>query len=55
MMLVGNKLDLSDQREISEEERTNIGKQLKIKTLETSAKSGKNVDTCFYDLVREIR
>eukprot|EP00037_Helgoeca_nana_P032429 m.413836 g.413836 ORF g.413836 m.413836 type:complete len:197 (-) comp29181_c0_seq1:230-820(-) len=55
MILVGNKEDLGDQREITAEERKNIGKTLKIKTMETSAKNGTNVDTCFYDLVREIR
>jgi Fe2+ transport system protein B len=55
MILVGNKEDLGDQREITADERKNIGKTLKIKTMETSAKNGTNVDTCFYDLVREIR
>mmetsp|Transcript_110483 Transcript_110483/g.155052 ORF Transcript_110483/g.155052 Transcript_110483/m.155052 type:complete len:197 (-) Transcript_110483:58-648(-) len=55
MILVGNKEDLADQREITEAERTAIGKSLKIKTLETSAKTGASVDTCFFELVREIR
>eukprot|EP00041_Stephanoeca_diplocostata_P029880 m.890506 g.890506 ORF g.890506 m.890506 type:complete len:201 (+) comp23650_c0_seq5:483-1085(+) len=55
MILVGNKSDLSSERQISESDRTELGKQLKIKTIETSAKLRENVDPCFYDLVREIR
>ena len=55
MILVGNKCDLESDREIPESEGVALGKELKIKTIETSAKERKNVDTCFYDLVREIR
>mmetsp|Transcript_19365 Transcript_19365/g.50321 ORF Transcript_19365/g.50321 Transcript_19365/m.50321 type:complete len:198 (-) Transcript_19365:75-668(-) len=56
MILVGNKHDLADEkREISEEERVSVGKSLRVKTMETSAKTGTNVDACFFDLVREIR
>ena len=55
MILVGNKGDLASDRQITEAERTAIGKELKITTIETSAKTRTNVDTCFYDLVRAIR
>jgi len=55
MILVGNKADLENERAVTEGERTDLGKALKIKTIETSAKLRVNVDPCFYDLVREIR
>lgn len=55
MILVGNKADLAGERQISENDRIELGKTLKIKTIETSAKLRTNVDPCFYDLVREIR
>ena len=55
MVLVGNKEDLQDQREVSEEDLMAMGNSLKVKTMETSAKSAKNVSKCFHDLVREIR
>jgi len=55
MILVGNKADLANERQISEADRIELGKQLKIKTIETSAKLRLNVDPSFFDLVREIR
>lgn len=55
MILVGNKADLENERAVSEEERNTVAKQLKIKSIETSAKLRVNVDQCFYELVRQIR
>lgn len=55
MILVGNKADLENERAISNQDRTELGKTLKIKTIETSAKMRIHVDQCFYDLVRQIR
>jgi len=55
MVLVGNKCDLESERVISTEEAKNYAKELKIPCLEASAKMRKNVDECFYELVREVR
>jgi small GTP-binding protein len=55
MVLVGNKCDLESERVISQEEAKNFAKELKIPYLEASAKMRKNVDECFYELVREVR
>ena len=55
MCLVGNKCDLESERVISQDEAKNFAKELKIPYLEASAKMRKNVDECFYELVREVR
>lgn len=55
MVLVGNKCDLESERVISSEEAKNYAKELKIQHLEASAKLRKNVDECFYELVRAVR
>jgi GTPase KRas protein len=55
MVLVGNKCDLESERVITTEEAKSYAKELKIPCLEASAKMRKNVDECFYELVREVR
>jgi GTPase KRas protein len=55
MLLVGNKCDLDDNREVTLEEGESLAKQFTIPFMETSAKKHINVDECFYQLVREIR
>jgi len=52
---VGNKCDLDHEREVSVEEGQNLARQFGCKFIETSAKSRKNVEQAFYDIVREIR
>ena len=51
-ILVGNKADLHDEREIDFDTAINMGKNLNcLKYLETSGKTGINVKQLFDDLV----
>ena len=53
-MVVGNKCDLEEKREVSKEEGDNFSKEQNIKFYETSAKEGINVNTIFQELSNEI-
>lgn len=55
MVLVGNKSDLEDKREVSEQEASNWARQCKIQYVESSAKTRQNVDLVFFTAVREAR
>merc|ERR1712063_242744 len=55
MMLVGNKSDLEDKREVETNEGEELAKKLNCQFKEASAKTRDNVEEAFYDLVREIR
>jgi GTPase SAR1 family protein len=55
MMLVGNKSDLDQERQVSTPEGLELAKQLAIQHVETSAKQRVNVDFAFHELVRIIR
>ena len=52
-VLVGNKADLESERKISSDEGKEAAKKHKMVFFETSAKTGRNVQECFEDLVRE--
>jgi GTPase KRas protein len=54
-VLVGNKCDLTNERQVLSEEGTNLAKAWNCPFFETSAKVRINVDECFFQLVREIR
>ncbi|CAG2108219.1 unnamed protein product [Medioppia subpectinata] len=54
-VLVGNKADLHERRKVSLEEAHRVAELWKVPYIETSAKTRHNVDTVFYDLMREIR
>ena len=47
LMLVGNKIDLSDKRQVSTEEGQKLASELKIGFIETSSKDGTNVNELF--------
>lgn len=55
MILVGNKSDLAQDRQVAQPEAQNTAKQYGIPWMETSAKTRTNVEDAFYTLVREIR
>ena len=53
-ILVGNKCDLNDSREISQSQAEKCAANWKVPYVETSAKTSENVDKIFFDLLREI-
>ena len=54
VMLIGNKCDLEDQREISKEQGEEKAKSFGFSFLETSALSGENLEKGFQMLIEEI-
>ena len=54
LILIGNKSDLKDKREISFEEGENKAKEMNVAYLETSALNADNVDKAFDLLIQEI-
>ena len=54
IVVIGNKCDLEDHRQISKEEGQEKANKLQVAFLETSAFSGENVDKAFEMMVNEI-
>ena len=54
IMLIGNKCDLEDQRQISKEQGEEKAKSFGFSFLETSALSGENLENGFESLIKEI-
>lgn len=55
LLLVGNKCDLESKRLVSTQEGHKLGEKYACSYIETSAKTGKNVDDAFMKLTREVR
>lgn len=55
MLLVGNKCDLEQQRQVSLEEAQNASRNMMIPYIECSAKLRINIDQAFHELVRLVR
>ncbi|KAK4159762.1 ras family-domain-containing protein [Cladorrhinum sp. PSN259] len=55
MVVVGNKVDLANERKVSQEEGESLAREFRCKFLETSAKTNTNVEQAFYEVVRAIR
>ena len=53
-VLVGNKCDVEDKRDVTKEKTESFSKKYKINFLETSAKDGINVNEAFELLISEI-
>ena len=53
-IVIGNKTDLNDKREVSQMEGEKLSKEYKLGFYETSAKDGNNVNKVFEDLASEI-
>eukprot|EP00026_Physarum_polycephalum_P001882 Phypoly_transcript_01885.p1 GENE.Phypoly_transcript_01885~~Phypoly_transcript_01885.p1 ORF type:complete len:979 (+),score=188.07 Phypoly_transcript_01885:120-3056(+) len=54
IILVGNKIDLDSERQVSSREGQDLARALGCSFIETSAKTRMNVEEAFFDLVREI-
>ena len=54
MILVGNKSDLNEKREVSKEEGQDLAERYGIEFYETSAKTGENVEELFKNSADEI-
>jgi len=54
-VIVGNKMDLVEQREVTTLQGQNLSEQFGIPFYECSAKNRLNVEESFYQCVREIR
>ena len=54
LVLVGNKIDLENERQVSHEEGEEFAKKNNMLFFETSALSGKNIDLLFNDSVEAI-
>ena len=54
LMIIGNKIDLKEFREVSNEQATEKAKTLGIPIMETSALDATNVKEAFNDLIREM-
>lgn len=55
MVVVGNKCDLADERQVSTSEGQELAKTFGCPFKEASAKTRVNVEDSFFELVREIR
>lgn len=55
MVIVGNKSDLEDSRQVTTSEGQDLARTFGVPFRETSAKTRTNVDEAWFDLVREIR
>ncbi|KTF80336.1 hypothetical protein cypCar_00034093, partial [Cyprinus carpio] len=55
LLLVGNKSDLEDRRQVSADEARTKADEWSVQYVETSAKTRANVDKVFFDLMREVR
>lgn len=53
-LLIGNKSDLSDKRQVSYEEGSQLAQQLNIKFIETSAKNSNNIDSAFESMALDV-
>ena len=54
IVMIGNKCDLKDQREVSTEQGEEKAKSQNMAFMETSAFSGENIDKAFGSLINEI-
>jgi len=55
VVIIGNKLDMEKEREVSTKEGKECAKRIKASFFETSAKLRVNVDEAFVELVRNVR
>ena len=54
VILVGNKIDEVEKREVKKEDAENLANELGLSYFEASAKTGENVESCFVALVKKV-
>ena len=54
LVVVGNKIDLQDKREVNEDIKKNLEEKQNIKIIETSAKNNTNVNETFIELIDKM-
>merc|ERR1712212_1169068 len=54
-MILGNKCDMNDRRQVSKERGEKLALEYGIKFMETSAKASINVEEAFFTLARDIK
>ena len=54
-ILIGNKADLEEKRQVTNEEAESTAKDWSVPYIETSAKTKTNVEKAFFDLMRMIK
>lgn len=54
-MLVGNKSDMAEQRQVTTEEGQELANSYQMPFLETSARNSENVDEAFVTMTKEIK
>lgn len=55
MTFVGNKVDMEDQRVVKSDEIEALATKLNVQHIETSAKTGMNIEEAFATVVRQIK
>jgi GTPase KRas protein len=55
IVMIGNKIDMKDSRQIEEQEGIALAKTLGVPFFETSAKEKINIEAAFFEVIREIR
>lgn len=55
LMILGNKCDIADKRQVSKEKGEQLALQHSIKFMETSAKADINIEEAFTTLARDIK
>ena len=54
LVVVGNKIDLVEKREVKEDMRKNFEEKQQIKVIETSAKANMNVNETFIEIIDQL-
>lgn len=54
-MLIGNKCDMNDKRQVSKERGEKLAIEYGMKCMETSAKLNENIENAFFTLARDIK